>query len=266
MSENKSIYQALIEFQQIAPVIKKNETANVKGVSKKTGNEYLMVYDYTSFDNIQKQIREPLAKCKLGYLQPITDRGLETIIFHESGEKIESIFPLNLLKDNIQDLGSAITYAKRYSLQAALGLIVEDKDDDGHTANQANVQTNVQTSKPQVQTQTQNQSQDIDLSLLIQPFGKAKSDQGLEVGFKTVTINPAQAKECGFKWNDTYDKNGKKYVLLAPNQEIFNLLVDQNEMKAINGYQLSSKAKINFDELPNVDVDVENTFPEGVFE
>lgn len=48
-------------------------------------------------------------------------------------EVIESEMPLLLDKNNSQGLGSAITYARRYSLMSILGLAADD-DDDGNAA------------------------------------------------------------------------------------------------------------------------------------
>lgn len=58
---------------------------------------------------------------------------LYTTLYHESGEYIESVYPL-LVKDptDPQKLGAAITYARRYTLMAILGIAPED--DDGNYA------------------------------------------------------------------------------------------------------------------------------------
>lgn len=63
---------------------------------------------------------------------------LTTRIIHTSGEELASTMRLHLAPDkkgNItpQSQGSAITYARRYALSAALG-IVTDVDDDGNEA------------------------------------------------------------------------------------------------------------------------------------
>ena len=73
----------------------------------------------------------------LSYMQfPISKydgfSGVETIIMHISGEWISSVLTLPLAKRDPQGAGSAITYARRYSLQSACGLPSED--DDGNAA------------------------------------------------------------------------------------------------------------------------------------
>jgi hypothetical protein len=63
--------------------------------------------------------------------------GLETVLLHASGEWIGGITPLLCAPgkgtSEMQALGSAITYARRYGLAAILG-VVSEEDDDGHGA------------------------------------------------------------------------------------------------------------------------------------
>lgn len=59
--------------------------------------------------------------------------GLQTILMHTSGQFIEATMLLHLPKLDPQGQGSAITYARRYSYMAVLGLVA-DVDDDGNAA------------------------------------------------------------------------------------------------------------------------------------
>lgn len=58
---------------------------------------------------------------------------LTTIVMHESGQHIGDTMLLKLPKNDAQGQGSAMTYARRYSYMAALGLVA-DEDDDGNAA------------------------------------------------------------------------------------------------------------------------------------
>jgi len=58
---------------------------------------------------------------------------LTTSLVHTSGESVTTTMPLLCAKDDPQGQGSAITYARRYSLMAMLGLSA-DEDDDAETA------------------------------------------------------------------------------------------------------------------------------------
>ena len=59
--------------------------------------------------------------------------GCTNLLSHVSGEWIEETILLPLDKNNAQGAGSAITYARRYSLQAIAG-VVADEDDDANAA------------------------------------------------------------------------------------------------------------------------------------
>lgn len=58
---------------------------------------------------------------------------IETIFIHESGETISGgVLTVPATKHDAQGYGSALTYARRYSLMAACGIAPED--DDGNSA------------------------------------------------------------------------------------------------------------------------------------
>jgi len=92
---------------------------------------------YADLATVIDVVRTPLAKNKLAYVQfpHDADNGkvaVTTRIIHESGEWIESSVSMPSGGSGAQGIGSAITYARRYSLMAALGLAAED--DDGAAA------------------------------------------------------------------------------------------------------------------------------------
>lgn len=112
--------------------------------------------EYVPLENVAEAITESATKHGLAFSQyaTTTETGnvsVGTIVFHENGEFIE--FPPLILKpENTkpQSIGSAITYAKRYSLSAVFG-ITSDKDDDGNKTNG--------NGEPQKQPQKRNQKQ-----------------------------------------------------------------------------------------------------------
>jgi len=87
---------------------------------------------YADLGSVIKAIKEPFAKFGLGYVQfPIGEGGVigvKTRIVHESGQWMESEFTMPLSKVDPQALGSAITYFRRYSLQAMVGIPSVDDD------------------------------------------------------------------------------------------------------------------------------------------
>lgn len=89
---------------------------------------------YASLAAILEGIKQPLAMSGLTFVQfPSGTNGLTTRLMHESGEWMEDTFTMTPSKNDPQGVGSAITYQRRYSLGAVLGISTED-DDDGNAA------------------------------------------------------------------------------------------------------------------------------------
>ena len=90
---------------------------------------------YADLGAIIQAIKEPFAKNGLSYTQfPIENEGrigIETILMHSSGEWISQSFTVQLTKQDAQGAGSAITYCRRYGLQAVAGIPSEDDDGNG---------------------------------------------------------------------------------------------------------------------------------------
>ncbi len=120
----KNLFKSLAAFQQEVPVIHKA----TQGYG----------YSYADLPKIFEVINPILKKHGLGFTQQLTNQEgqncLKTVIFHESGEFMESVcmIPYVQLKgmNDYQGFGSGVTYYRRYALSAALGLVT-DKDTDG---------------------------------------------------------------------------------------------------------------------------------------
>lgn len=63
------------------------------------------------------------------------ERYVFTTLLHESGQSWECAIPLRVDKDNMQAVGSAITYARRYGLMCLSGVAPEDDDGNKAAAN-----------------------------------------------------------------------------------------------------------------------------------
>jgi hypothetical protein len=72
--------------------------------------------------------------------------GLRYMLMHESGDMLTDAMPL-LKASTPQEQGSAITYARRYSIQAVTG-VVTDEDDDGNAASRPPQQRPKQQPRP----------------------------------------------------------------------------------------------------------------------
>ncbi len=71
-----------------------------------------------------------------------------TTLAHTSGQWVKSFLPLNPAKNDSQGVGAAMTYLRRYSLSAIVGVVC-DEDDDGET-----VSGRGKTQQPQQNKQT----------------------------------------------------------------------------------------------------------------
>ncbi|WP_137743827.1 ERF family protein [Robertmurraya siralis] len=105
---------------------------------EKSGENPHFKSKYVTLDGTVKAIHDCAPKHGLSYTQmPVSNEngvGVVTVIFHTSGQFIEfDPFILPLEKKTAQGVGSATTYARRYSLSSAFG-IVSDVDDDGNEA------------------------------------------------------------------------------------------------------------------------------------
>lgn len=89
-------------------------------------------------------VRDALADNGLALVQS-TDAGdkmvLHTTLLHSSGEWISGTYPITAVKTDPQGIGSAVTYARRYSLMALLGIAAEDDDGEAAHGRAAKVDT-----------------------------------------------------------------------------------------------------------------------------
>jgi ERF superfamily protein len=99
-------------------------------------------YTYADLDSVIRSVRPVLAKHGLSILQEAAANNggvaVVTRLIHSSGEWIEADPLTFMVQGGPQAAGSAITYARRYSLTALLGLATED--DDGSQAEDTNRQ------------------------------------------------------------------------------------------------------------------------------
>jgi hypothetical protein len=238
MPDVKTIYSKIINFQKNMPTVKKGET-NPFYKSK-----------YAPLDYIQKAIQKPLAEAGLGYFQEATSEGLKTTLFDIDGNTKEFNYPA-IFQGKPQEIGSVMTYAKRYALTACLGLIIEGEDDDGQKANDSNQKlTQAQNPAPKI-----NKTQNLMAPFLVATFGKEKGEWLKQLNFENIQITKEQAVVCGFKYDEKYDKNDKKWVWKAPNQKNLSLLIDPKTFQPIKGYKISKFATFNVEELSSIQAD-----------
>jgi hypothetical protein len=92
---------------------------------------------YADLAAIREACRIPLSKNGIAVIQlPSVDKEgvvIETKLIHASGEWMSSTLLIPVAQRTAQGFGSALTYGRRYSLAAMVG-VVADEDDDGNAA------------------------------------------------------------------------------------------------------------------------------------
>lgn len=129
-SENiKDLVTALVAAQQTIKQPKKDgvnpgfKAANGKGSR------------FASLGECFDSVRDSLNAHGLVVTQMVQGPALQTMLMHTSGQWLASEYPLAPAQQTPQAVGSAISYARRYSLCAMLGLVAEE-DDDANAASE----------------------------------------------------------------------------------------------------------------------------------
>lgn len=134
-AEINEISAALSAFQGGVDQPKLEKEVKVK---TRTGGEYK--FKYADLSACVKAASPMLKEHGLSVAQLINDGKLITILSHKSGQWLKSELTLPPQGVDYQAFGSAITYLKRYSYCAILG-VVADTDDDANMAcgNEVNI-------------------------------------------------------------------------------------------------------------------------------
>ena len=119
-----SIYAALAAAQmEMGPALKQSTNPAFKS-------------RYADLANVMDACLPALNRNGIAVIQPYVhaegQRMVRTILAHETGDTLECDVPLIVGKNDMQGLGSAITYARRYGIMCMAGIAPED--DDGNDA------------------------------------------------------------------------------------------------------------------------------------
>jgi hypothetical protein len=124
MTEPSPMYAAFVAAQsKMQPAIKGVANPHLKS-------------KYADLQSVVAACGDALHENGFAIVQPLgryDDGGyyVETILQHSSGDCMACKVPLILNKQDMQGLGSAITYARRYGLMTMAGIAPEDDDGEG---------------------------------------------------------------------------------------------------------------------------------------
>jgi hypothetical protein len=142
---------------------------------------------YADLAAVWDAVREPLSKNGLAVIQHPVDAGdkrigLVTILTHESGQSVRFEYSMPI-GDRVtaQAVGSAITYARRYSLMAVCGIAPDD--DDGNAASGKTT--------PSQSATGQSAAQPLDSAKVVAKFSDAKTEAERSKVREAVTASGA---------------------------------------------------------------------------
>jgi hypothetical protein len=113
--------------------------ANIHGAIKDSTNPHFKS-KYADLSSVMEAVKAPLLAQGIAIVQATepseaNEVRLSTMLLHASGEYIADTITVPVNKQDAQGYGSAMTYARRYGLQAMTGCCPED--DDGNAAARA---------------------------------------------------------------------------------------------------------------------------------
>lgn len=185
---NKDFLQALATLQD-----------NINTVIKKEDNPYFKS-KYADLNAIFAEVKTKIRENGFVLIQTVQHNYLHTELVHiETGDKLESDMDLLTVKADMQQLGSAVTYARRYSLLPLLN--IETEDDDGNLAS-----------------------------------GKAKSFDEMETidDFVNAIKSAKSVKELGalyYKWRAIFDKDSEEFRELQNLSSAVKLKIENPDCK-----------------------------------
>ena len=155
--------------------------------NQSAANNGKKMYDYANITGYIEETKPKLAECGITVMQFTRTKedllGIETILLHESGEFISEEFYINdkvkaLYNGNpLQNMGSILTYLRRYAITAMLYMGADD--DDGAVVSNG-FKTN---NKPQQQQQPQkpNNNYNQELIAIKKEVVEALQNRGVEL-------------------------------------------------------------------------------------
>lgn len=172
MQENETkFFNALAKLQE-----------SVSKLTKNTENPYFKS-KYTDLNAIFEEVKPKIKEQGFVLIQTVSNGQLLTDLVHiETGQKLHSCMDLLTAKPDMQQLGSAITYARRYSILPMLN--IECADDDGNGASG--------------KTKT---------------FDELDTYEDFDLAIKSC-VSEKQVSALWYKWRDKFAENSEEYKKL----------------------------------------------------
>lgn len=186
------LFEALAKAQGEFPAIEKTNTAEVK----KEGR-LLYTNEYAPLDVIIAACRPALAKHGLSVAQFPTGSDLVTVLAHGAG-RIEARCQLPNWETS-QQLGGVVTYLRRYTLLAVLGVFPGGEDDDSNQASGQQATITQRQRPPQVAARPAPKEAPAPAQGAVTAQTKSRAwDLAQKAGFNTAELEEFSKKhQCG---------------------------------------------------------------------
>jgi len=139
---------------------------------------------YADLTSIWDACRDALFKNGFAVIQTLNKIEEKTVLIttlaHESGQWIRSFSPIPNVKPDPQSVGSAITYMRRYSLAAIVGVSTHDDDGEAATKSYREKQNKESADKNKIKLLEKFLEKDLDLKKRIEKHMQKEGFQELE--------------------------------------------------------------------------------------
>lgn len=166
---------------------------------------------YANLESCIEASRPALTKHNLAVTHALSENEkgdfiLITTISHSSGQFIRSKLRLLIDKNDMQKLGAAITYARRFAYAALIGL--SQTDDDGESLMERN--------EPQPKIGLTQKKQEIEIKpSLTEDLKKIMAQNGWTSGL--IKEHKAQLPSASKQWNDMNETEQKEFMKFIEN-------------------------------------------------
>lgn len=193
------------EITAIAKALLKVQAALQPATKDATNTESRKQYQYATLNSVMEVCRKPLLDNGILLVQypiPANDKelGLMTKLIHaESGQWIGGLMVIPLVNPDAHAVGSAMTYARRYSLSSMLGIVTSD--DDGEAAKQNMVQ--FMSEKENIETENDDLPNEDVLELAGVNFETKTANDGRKciVATGNIELHEKHFVASGFTWS-----------------------------------------------------------------
>lgn len=126
--QRRAFFQAMAKAQAAFRAVNKTRTVHVKS------DKGSYTFDYAPLDEVFDATMPALNANGFAVFQPLSANGegvtLRLLITHSDGAELECSSTMARV-GRMQEMGSQVTYMRRYMYQSAVGVVAEE-DDDGH--------------------------------------------------------------------------------------------------------------------------------------